>query len=172
MALDAAALQARAERIRLVLFDVDGVLTDGQLVYGLSGEALKTFNTHDGHGIVLLRAAGIEVGILSARDSEIVRTRMRELGVRFLSQGIRDKSVGLDHLLARAGVTAEEVAYIGDDVNDLVALARVGLSAAPSDAAPEVLAAVDFISSKPGGHGAGRTLCELILKAQHKWKPV
>lgn len=172
MPLDSADLQARAQRIKLVLFDVDGVLTDGQLIYGASGEALKIFNTHDGHGIVLLRAAGIEVGILSARDSEIVRTRMRELGVKFQSQGVRDKSVGLDNLLSRAGVQEDEVAFIGDDVNDLVALARVGLSAAPADAAPEVRATVNFVSSRPGGHGAGRELCELVLKAQNKWKPV
>jgi 3-deoxy-D-manno-octulosonate 8-phosphate phosphatase (KDO 8-P phosphatase) len=171
MALERPAVEEKARRIKLVLFDVDGVLTDGQLIYGPSGEALKTFNTRDGHGIVLLRLAGIESGILSARDSEIVRARARELGIRHPSQGHRDKSVALDGLLARAGRTLDEVAFMGDDVNDLPALSQVGLSAAPADAAAEVLARVDFISSRQGGHGAARELCELILQSQGKWSP-
>ena len=171
MPLDAATLEARARRIRLVVFDVDGVLTDGRLTYGPDGEALKTFDVRDGHGIVLLRLAGIESAILSARDSEIVRARMRELGVRLVEQGRRDKSAGLDDLLARSGRLPEEVAFIGDDVNDLPVLARVGLSAAPADATAEVLAKVDFISSRPGGRGAARELAELVLRAQGKWQP-
>jgi 3-deoxy-D-manno-octulosonate 8-phosphate phosphatase (KDO 8-P phosphatase) len=170
MPLDARELDARARRVRLVLFDVDGVLTDGQLTYGPSGEALKTFNVRDGHGIVLLRLAGIEPGILSARDSEIVRARARELGIRVQSQGLRDKSAALDILMKRTGVTPEEVAFMGDDVNDLPVIVRVGLSAAPPDAEPEVLASANFVASRPGGHGAARELCELILRAQGKWQ--
>lgn len=171
MPLDAATLEARARAIKAVLFDVDGVLTDGRLTYGPGGEALKTFDVRDGHGIVLLRTAGIEPGILSARDSEIVRARMRELGVRLQSQGNRDKSAAFDALMARTNVPADQFAFIGDDVNDLPVLTRVGLSAAPSDAAPEVLARVNFISSRPGGRGAARELCELILRAHGKWQP-
>src|SRR4051794_37541105 len=121
MPLATAPLLERARRVRLVLFDVDGVLTDGKLAYGPSGEALKTFDTRDGHGIVLLRIAGIPSGILSARESDIVRTRMRELGMRLESQGIRDKSAALDALLERGGVQAGDVAFMGDDVNDLPA---------------------------------------------------
>jgi 3-deoxy-D-manno-octulosonate 8-phosphate phosphatase (KDO 8-P phosphatase) len=170
MPLDARTLQERARVIRLVLFDVDGVLTDGQLTYGPSGEALKTFNVRDGHGIVLLRLAGIPCGILSARESEIVRARMRELGIRIESQGMRDKSAALDLLLARTGVEASACAFMGDDVNDLPALTRVGLSAAPSTAAAEVLARADFVATHPGGHGAARELCELILRAQGHWQ--
>jgi 3-deoxy-D-manno-octulosonate 8-phosphate phosphatase (KDO 8-P phosphatase) len=166
MPLDAATLEERARKIQLVLFDVDGVLTDGTLTYGPNGEALKTFHVRDGHGIVLLRLAGIRTGILSARDSEIVRSRMRELGVTLLSQGQRDKSRGLDDLLLRSGVDASAVAFMGDDVNDLPALARVGLSAAPADAEPDVLARVDYVAPRAGGLGAARNLCELILKAQ------
>lgn len=168
MPLDVPTLEGRARNIQLVLFDVDGVLTDGSLTYGPSGEALKTFHVRDGHGIVLLRLAGIRTGILSARDSEIVRARMRELGVTLLSQGQRDKSVGLDQLLQRAGVDASAVAFMGDDVNDLPVLARVGLSAAPADAEPDVLARVDFIAQRAGGQGAARDLCDLILRAQGK----
>jgi 3-deoxy-D-manno-octulosonate 8-phosphate phosphatase (KDO 8-P phosphatase) len=160
----------RARRVRLVVFDVDGVLTDGTLTYGPQGEALKTFSVHDGHGIVLLRLAGLVPAILSARDSEIVRTRMRELGVSHVLQGERDKRAGLARLLAATGCGAGEVAYIGDDVNDLPVLLEVGLGAAPSDAVPEVLARAHFVSSRPGGRGAARELCELVLKAQDRWR--
>jgi 3-deoxy-D-manno-octulosonate 8-phosphate phosphatase (KDO 8-P phosphatase) len=162
-------LESRAKRIRLVVFDVDGVLTDGLLTYGPQGEALKTFSTHDGHGMVLLRLAGIPCAILSARDSEIVRTRMRDLGVPFVLQGQRDKGAGLDRLLALSGRDASEIAYMGDDVNDLPALARVGLPACPCDATPEVRAMAAFEATRPGGRGAARELAELVLKAQGKW---
>jgi 3-deoxy-D-manno-octulosonate 8-phosphate phosphatase (KDO 8-P phosphatase) len=166
MPLDAATIEERARNIQLVLFDVDGVLTDGTLTYGPGGEALKTFHVRDGHGIVLLRLAGVRSGILSARDSEIVRARMRELGVTLLSQGQRDKTVGLKDLLARSGVDASAVAFMGDDVNDLPVLTQVGLSAAPADAEPEVLDRVDFVASRVGGKGAARDLCDLILRAR------
>lgn len=162
-------LVERARAVRLVVFDVDGVLTDGTLTYGAQGEALKTFHTHDGHGMVLLRLAGIEPAILSARDSEIVRTRMRELGVKHVVQGARDKSAGLDRLLAATGVAEHEVAYIGDDVNDLPVLVRVGLAACPADAAEEVRRKVHLIARRNGGKGAARELCELVLKAQGRW---
>ncbi len=153
-----------------MVFDVDGVLTDGTLTYGPQGEALKTFSVHDGHGIVLLRQAGLTPAILSARDSEIVRTRMRELGVAHVLQGERDKRAGLARLLERTGCTAAEVAYIGDDVNDLPVLAEVGLSAAPADAVAEVRARVHLVSSRPGGKGAARELCELVLEAHGRWQ--
>jgi 3-deoxy-D-manno-octulosonate 8-phosphate phosphatase (KDO 8-P phosphatase) len=169
MPLSAQELEARARRIKLVVLDVDGVLTDGSLTYGPSGEALKTFNVRDGHGIVLLRLAGLEAAILSARDSEIVRTRMRELGVRYVLQGQRDKAKGIAILAERTGVSPAEMAFIGDDVNDIPAQALVGLSACPADAAPEVLPRVDFVTQARGGAGAARELCELVLKSQGKW---
>ena len=162
-------LQTRARAIRLAVFDVDGVLTDGLLTYGPSGEATKTFNVHDGHGLVLLRLAEISTAILSARDSEIVRTRMRELGVRYVLQGRRDKAQGLDELLRVTELEASQVAYIGDDVNDVPVLRRVGLAACPADARPEAKEAAHLVTSASGGRGAARELCELILKAQGKW---
>lgn len=157
-----------ARRLRLVVFDVDGVLTDGLLTYGPSGEALKTFHTRDGHGLVLLRLAGLEPAILSARDSEIVRTRMRELGVRLVLQGQRDKAKGIELLSDRAGCGLDETAFMGDDVNDLPALTRVGLSACPADAHAEVLARTDLVTRNPGGRGAARELCDLVLQAKGK----
>lgn len=163
-------LLRRARAIRLVVFDVDGVLTDGLLTYGPSGEATKTFSVHDGHGLVLLRLAGLTTGILSARDSEVVRTRMRELGVRHVLQGWRDKAKGLETLLDTTGLEASQVAYMGDDVNDVPVLSRVGLAACPANARPEALAHAHFLATETGGRGAARALCELVLKAQGKWE--
>lgn len=165
-------LSERARRIRLVVFDVDGVLTDGLLTYGPMGEATKTFSVHDGHGLVLLRLAGLVTGILSARDSEIVRTRMRELGVRHVLQGWRDKAKGLALLLERTGLDASQIAYMGDDVNDVPVLSQVGLAACPANARPEALAHAHFVATESGGRGAGRALCELVLKAQGKWSDI
>lgn len=155
-----------ARRVRLVLFDVDGVLTDGRLHYGASGEVMKTFHARDGHGLVLLRLAGLATGVLSGRDSEIVRTRMREVGARHVVQGSRDKSASLDRLLADTGLTAGQVAFMGDDVNDVAVLKRVGFSGAPSDAAAQALSVSMFVAAKPGGLGAAREFCDVILEAQ------
>src|SRR5690349_20462754 len=124
----------RARGVRLLALDVDGVLTDGGLWYGPDGEALKRFDVRDGHGIVLLREAGLPAAVLTARTSSMVEVRGRELGLRFVLQGRKDKSAGLDELLALASLTAAEVAYVGDDVNDLPVLERVGFSACPADA--------------------------------------
>jgi len=161
----------RAARIRLVIFDVDGVLTDGTLTYGSQGELAKTFHTRDGHGMVLLREAGIPPAILSARNSEIVRTRMREISVRYVIQASRDKTKGFAELLAKTGLKPEEAAFMGDDVNDLPVLLTCGLSATPADGADVVREKVHFIAKSNGGKGAARELCELILKAQDKWHP-
>lgn len=162
-------LMARARRVRLVVFDVDGVLTEGFLTYGPTGEATKTFSVHDGHGIVLLRLAGLITGILSARDSEIVRTRMRELGVRHVLQGWRDKGKGLEKLCALTELNPDEIAYMGDDVNDVPVLSRVGLAGCPANARDEAKAHAHFVANENGGRGAARAFCELILKAQGKW---
>lgn len=161
----------RARRVRLLVFDVDGVLTDGRLVYGPDGEATKTFHVRDGFGIVLARLAGIPSAILSARDTEIVRTRMRELGVFLLEQGAHDKAAGLRRLAARTGIEPGEMAYMGDDVNDLPVFDHVLLSSCPADAAAEVRVRADFVAVAGGGQGAARELCERVLAAQGKWKP-
>ncbi len=163
------AIAARARRVELLVLDVDGVLTDGGLYYGADGELLKRFDVKDGHGLVLCRISGLPTAILTARSSRIVEVRAKELGIRHVLQGERDKEAGLERLLAEAGVSADRVAYIGDDVNDLPVLRRTGLSACPADAVPEVRAAVDHVCAAPGGRGAVRELCELVLRAKGLW---
>jgi 3-deoxy-D-manno-octulosonate 8-phosphate phosphatase (KDO 8-P phosphatase) len=158
------ALVARAARIRLVLLDVDGVLTDGRLYYGADGEALKAFDVKDGHGIVLLRDH-VDFGVISGRPGKASEARLRELRFKHLVFGERDKLAGYAQL-ARLGVPDEEVAYMGDDVNDVPLLRRVGLSACPADAMPEVREAVHFVARSPGGRGAVRELCDLVLRAK------
>jgi 3-deoxy-D-manno-octulosonate 8-phosphate phosphatase (KDO 8-P phosphatase) len=157
-------LLARARRIRLVLLDVDGVLTDGRIWFGPEGEALKAFDVRDGHGIVRLRDQ-VDFGVISGRPGKATRTRLEELGFKHLVFSQRDKLDGYA-TLAHLGFADEEVAYMGDDVNDIPLLRRVGLSAAPADAFPEVLPTVHFVSRYPGGRGAVRELCELILSAR------
>lgn len=162
-ALSARELLARAARLKLLLFDVDGVMTDGRLYYGADGEALKAFDARDGHGIVMLRQQ-IELGVISGRPG-LARRRLEELGFKHMVFSQRDKLEGYAEL-AHLGIPDEEVAYMGDDVNDIPLLARVGLSACPSDAMPEVRAAVHFVSSAAGGRGAVRELCDLIRRAR------
>lgn len=158
------ALVARAARIRLVLLDVDGVLTDGRLYYGPEGEVMKAFDVRDGHGIVLLRDQ-VDFGVVSGRPGKASERRLQELRVKHLVFGERDKLAGYARL-AHLGITDEEVAYMGDDVNDVPLLRRVGLSACPADAHPEVKEAVHFVARCPGGRGAVRELCDLVLKAK------
>jgi len=158
------ALVARAARIRLVLLDVDGVLTDGRLYYGEGGEALKAFDVKDGHGIVMLRKH-VVFGVISGRPGKASEARLRELGFQHLVFGERDKLAGYARL-GSLGIPDDEVAYMGDDVNDVPLLRRVGLSACPADAMPEVKGAVHLVTSAPGGRGAVRELCDLVLRAK------
>jgi 3-deoxy-D-manno-octulosonate 8-phosphate phosphatase (KDO 8-P phosphatase) len=158
------AILARAARIRLVLLDVDGVLTDGRIWYGPEGEALKAFDVRDGHGIVLLRGQ-VEFGVISGRPGKATEKRLEELRFRHAVFGQRDKLAGYAQL-AFLGIPDEEVAYMGDDVNDLPLLEKVGLSAAPADARPEVRARVHFVARSDGGRGAVRELCDLIRAAK------
>ncbi len=162
-------LRARAAAVSVLIFDVDGVLTDGGLYYGPEGEALKRFDVKDGHALVLARLAGVRTAILTARTSNIVEVRGKELGLAAVHQGKRDKGTGLTDLLGELGVEARACAYMGDDLNDLEPMARVGLAACPSDAASEVRQQAQFVSSRPGGHGAARELVELVLKSQNRW---
>jgi 3-deoxy-D-manno-octulosonate 8-phosphate phosphatase (KDO 8-P phosphatase) len=159
-------LAARAARVRLFILDVDGVLTDGRLYYGAEGEVMKAFDVQDGHGIVLLRDH-VELAVISGRPG-LARRRLEELRFRHLVFGQRDKLEGYAQL-APLGIPDQDVAYMGDDVNDLGLLAKVGLSACPADARPEVRAAVHFVSTRPGGRGAVREVCELILRAKGLW---
>jgi 3-deoxy-D-manno-octulosonate 8-phosphate phosphatase (KDO 8-P phosphatase) len=156
----------RAAQVRLMILDVDGVLTDGRLYYGPDGEALKAFHVRDGHGIKLLREAGIEVAILTARQSKIVAVRARELGVERVIQGAADKVAGFERVLADTGTNQQHCGYIGDDWPDLAVLGRVGFAATVADAVAEVRAAAHWIAQAPGGNGAVRELAEFVLHAQ------
>ena len=158
--------EQRAAQVRLVALDVDGVLTDGRLFYGPQGEAIKVFDVRDGHGIKMLLGHGIDVAIVSARSSEIVANRARELGIRRVLQGRSDKSQAWQELLADTGVSAHEASFIGDDLPDLPVLAAAGLAATVADARDEVKAVAHWITPQPGGRGAVRALAEFILRAQ------
>jgi 3-deoxy-D-manno-octulosonate 8-phosphate phosphatase (KDO 8-P phosphatase) len=158
----------RASRVRLVVLDVDGVLTDGRLYMGAGGEALKVFDVRDGHGVRLLREAGLGVALLSSRASTIVERRASELDIDTVLQGERDKLAALERLLAARGVAAAECAYMGDDWPDLPVMARVGFAAAVGDAAPEVRRAAHWIAQADGGRGAVRALAEYVLRCRQR----
>ena len=145
--------------IKLVLLDVDGTLTDGGIYRGNNGEELKRFNVKDGYAIVNAQKLGIEFGIITGRKSELVEIRSNELKIKYLYQGISEKTVIL-----------EEIAYMGDDLNDILIMKQSGLTGAPKDAADEVIQIVDFVSEKNGGSGAVREFVEYILKKDGKWE--
>jgi 3-deoxy-D-manno-octulosonate 8-phosphate phosphatase (KDO 8-P phosphatase) len=161
--------ERRAAAVRLMILDVDGVLTDGRLYFGPDGEALKVFDVRDGLGIKLLRDGGIEVAILSARRSPIVEVRARDLGIGRVVQGCADKSAGFTALCADTGRSPVECGFIGDDWADLSVLRRVGFAATVADAAPEVRAAAHWVAPAPGGRGAVRALAEFVLRAQGRF---
>lgn len=159
----------RARAVRLVVLDVDGVLTDGSIWTGENGEVVKRFNTRDGLGIKMLQAAGIPVAILTGRNSKQTAARAKELGITAVAQGKQFKTDAWHELLTSHGVTESECAYMGDDVPDIPVLSAAGLATAPSDADHSVKGIVHWVSDKPGGNGAVRSLAELILTAQNKW---
>ena len=162
-------IERRAARVRLLLLDCDGVLTDGRITPVEGGEELKSFHTHDGHGLVMLHRAGLRSGIISGRTSRLVELRARDLGVSFVRQGALDKIEVFESLLAEAGVDPKHVAYVGDDVVDIPLMRRCGLAVAVADATPDTRAAAHHVTRLPGGFGAVREVCELILRAQGRW---
>jgi 3-deoxy-D-manno-octulosonate 8-phosphate phosphatase (KDO 8-P phosphatase) len=165
-------IEAKAARIRLVLFDIDGVLTDGRVQIDSDGTESKSFGIRDGIAIVWAQRAGLKVGFLSARHSPTTVHRAAQLGVSLVYQGVSSKVDAYDGILTAENVRDRDVAYMGDDVVDLGVLARVGLSAAPADAVSEVKAAVDWVSDAPGGAGAARQLIEIVLRAQQRWDAI
>ncbi len=160
----------KAARIRLFLLDVDGVLTDGGIVYDANGLETKRFHVRDGHGIVMMRRAGIEVGIITGRNSPVTAVRARELGITLVIQGALDKAVALDRMLLDTGIPADAVSYVGDDIVDLPVFRRVGFRAAPADAESYVCEAADYVASKGGGQGAVREIVEFVLNAAGLWE--
>lgn len=163
-------LVARAQRIRLLLLDVDGVLTDGGIIIHADGSETKTFHVRDGHGVKLLQAAGIEVGLLSGRRSAPTDRRAAELGIALVHQGVGDKLAALEAILAARGLGADAVAFLGDDLMDLPVLRRVGLAMTVADAVDELAPFVQYVTRAPGGRGAVREAAELLLKAQGRWR--
>ncbi len=159
-------LQQRLEAIKLLVLDVDGVLTDGRLYVSPQGEELKCFNILDGHGIKLLQATGVQVAIISGRDSEALRLRAQALGIQHLYCGREDKHLALQELWQQTGFNGKQTAVIGDDWPDLLAMRDAVLAATVPNASRAVLEYAHWCSEKPGGEGAVRELCELIMQAQ------
>jgi 3-deoxy-D-manno-octulosonate 8-phosphate phosphatase (KDO 8-P phosphatase) len=157
---------AKAARIQLVLFDVDGVLTDGSLFLGDDGQEYKAFHSRDGHGMAMLQGAGVPIGIITGRTSQVVIHRMASLGIEHVYQGRRDKLPAFEDLIARLGISPEAAAFVGDDVVDLPIMTRVGLAIAVADAHPLVVRHAHWTTPHPGGRGAARDVCELILEAK------
>lgn len=162
----------KAQKIKLVILDVDGVLTDGRIVIGGSGEAVKFFNCRDGLGITLLHNAGIKTAIITGRESQIVCRRAQELKISEVYQGASDKRTAYAALKEKYRLDDEEIAYIGDDLLDLPVMVQSGLPCAVGDAAAEVKAVAAYVASAAGGQGAVRECAEMILKSQNKWQAI
>ena len=159
-------LEARARGVRLAIFDVDGVMTDGTLYIGAQGEPFKAFNILDGHGVKMLQSAGIATAILSGRSSEAVARRAAELSIMHVIQGAADKLAAFDALIARLGVEPLACAFVGDDLPDLPVMRNCGLAVAVANAVDAVKGAAHYVTRASGGRGAVREFCELVLRAQ------
>lgn len=163
-------VEKKAKAIRLLVLDVDGVMTDGRVVFADSGEELKAFDVKDGHGIKMLMRSGVGVALLTGRESRVVLHRAKDLGIDMVYQGAKDKLPVFERILSEKGFIGEEVCYVGDDIVDLPVMRRCGLSISVADAHEELKGSVDYVTLMPGGRGAVREVCELILKAQGKWE--
>jgi 3-deoxy-D-manno-octulosonate 8-phosphate phosphatase (KDO 8-P phosphatase) len=163
-------MAASLENIKLLLLDVDGVLTDGRLTYTDSGEQIKSFLSKDGLGLRLLMDNGVQVGIITGRTSNALLHRCRNLGIDLVFDGIRDKAQAMDQVVKRTGIDPSHMAFMGDDLIDLPAMARAGVAVAVADAVEEVRSRADIVTSANGGQGAVREICEAILKARGLWE--
>jgi 3-deoxy-D-manno-octulosonate 8-phosphate phosphatase (KDO 8-P phosphatase) len=160
------AVLLKARKVELLLLDVDGVLTDGTVYYLPEAGEVKGFNTQDGFGLRILQEAGISVGLITARNSEVVNRRAKDLKLKHVYAGCSDKAAAYAEILAQTGLKPEQTAYMGDDWLDLPVLAKVGCAFAPANAVLEVRQQADYVSERSGGHGAVREICELLLEAQ------
>ena len=165
-------MKDRLKKIKLLLLDVDGAMTDGRIIFDSNGTESKFFNVKDGHGIKLLQRAGVEVGIVSGRSSQVVDNRAAELGINRVFQGSLDKLSVYREILRDTGLDDAEIAFMGDDIIDIPVMSRVGFAAAPADAVAEVLPFAHFVARNRGGWGAVRELCDLILREQGAWDTV
>lgn len=160
----------KAQKIKLLILDVDGVMTDNRLFYNDDGVETKTFYTRDGHGMVMLQKSAVEIGIITGRKSQLVTNRMRDLKVKHVYQGVPDKLPTFLKLVEELDIQLDEIAYVGDDILDLPILMRIGLAVTPADGDDEVKARVDYISKYEGGRGCVREVCEIIMRAQGSWQ--
>jgi 3-deoxy-D-manno-octulosonate 8-phosphate phosphatase (KDO 8-P phosphatase) len=165
-------MEERLKKIKLLILDVDGVMTDGRIIFDSNGVESKFFNVKDGHGIKMLQRSGIEVGIISGRESVVVNNRAAELGIVQVYQKSLDKMVPYRAMLEATGLQDDQVAFMGDDIIDIPLLRRVGFAAAPADAVSEVIPLAHFVARNRGGWGAVRELCDMILKAQGNWDTI
>jgi 3-deoxy-D-manno-octulosonate 8-phosphate phosphatase (KDO 8-P phosphatase) len=162
-------LLERARAISLVSFDVDGVLTDGRIIYSERGDEIKAFNVQDGHAIKMLQSSGIQVAIITGRTSAIVSRRAAELGITHVFQGSSDKVATLTLLIERLGIAASAAAHVGDDLPDLPLFERVGLAIGVPNGHPTALAGAHYVTTLAGGQGVAREICELLLRARDCW---
>jgi 3-deoxy-D-manno-octulosonate 8-phosphate phosphatase (KDO 8-P phosphatase) len=162
----------KLKSVKLLMLDVDGVLTDGKIIYNDRGEEIKAFNVRDGHGLKLLMRAGIEIALITGRKSKVVLHRARDLGIKKVYQRVTNKIEIYEKILKEKKLKDIHVGFVGDDLVDIPVLKRVGFSAAVGDAIPEVKKVVDYVASKRGGEGAVREICELLLKVQNKWEGI
>lgn len=162
----------KIKAVKLLVLDVDGVMTDGRIIYDDDGKEIKTFDAKDGHGIKLLMWAGIDVAIITARESNVVLHRAKNLGIDLVYQKAMDKFLALEDILKKKGLIPKQAAYIGDELVDIPLLRKVGFAVAVKDAVDDVKKHVDYVAVKNGGCGAVREVCELILKTQGKWAQV
>jgi 3-deoxy-D-manno-octulosonate 8-phosphate phosphatase (KDO 8-P phosphatase) len=161
----------RARSVQLMIFDVDGVLTDGTLLYGAAGEELKAFSAHDGHGLKMLAESGVACALLSGRRSAAVALRAKELGIAEVQQGIEDKLEFFQQMITRHGLNAAQAGYMGDELVDLPVLTRCGFACAPREAPAAVRRRVHYVARAAAGRGAVREVCELVMRAQGKLEP-
>jgi 3-deoxy-D-manno-octulosonate 8-phosphate phosphatase (KDO 8-P phosphatase) len=161
-------VRSRLTQLRMMVFDVDGILTDGSLWYGEQGEIMKRFNVLDGHGLKMLSTSGIRVALVTGREGPIVERRAAELGLSDIMQNVRDKGAALAQLAATQGLRLEEVGFMGDDLIDLPAMQRAGFAATTPEAPAYITQTAHWVSSKAGGHGAARECADIILASQHR----
>ncbi len=160
----------KAQKIKLLILDVDGVLTNNMLIYSEDGQEHKAFHTRDGHGMELLQKSQVDIGIITGRKSQLVTNRMNDLNVKHVYQGVPDKLPTFLKLVKELNLSLDEIAYIGDDILDLPILTRIGLAITPADGDDEVKSRVDYVSPFSGGKGCVRETCEIIMRSQGSWQ--
>lgn len=165
-------VMAKAAKVRCLLMDVDGVLTDGRIIYDDAGTQIKFFHVRDGHGLKLMKRSGIETGVITGRTSEVVELRARELDMGIIHQGVKDKREVIDAIIAQGRFASDEIGFVGDDIVDIPVFRRVGLRVAVPDAVDELRDMADYITLNHAGRGAVREVCEIILRARGLWQGI